>query len=534
MGWVALIAVLLAVGRYPFQFIETHRRFAARMREDDGLVQSYYTQCAASVNSGSWREAVTAVQIAWCNIVFSPEHIGEDELDAILTQLRGLAARATPQDAEGDLYLILDLLAHANTKSSIFYLSGRREALKREVLGYGLPSGGLVDYALSWAGPHPGQTAVAVLGTGLNADDWRLREAGCRALGQFGLGFGIHTDTETALSGLRGAPGNDDHLVREIAVECLREIGFHAARARDALIEMLRRDPSIRVRAQAAITLSLIESDAKVVVPALIAGLQDSSRSVRCTVIKALAELGEKAAQAVPELRGALHDADYEVRRDVMQALGNVECPSGELVGLLVKVVKTDLDEPVRGQAAATLGEIGPAAIGAVPSLIAALKRDNEPGVRRASALALARIGPADPTVHAALARTLEHDEVDYMRAAAAGAIGQIGPPAASAIPALLNAAGDPEGRVRTAVAEALGHFGPQASQVLPTLIGFLKNKDDWWIQKAALESLGAFGPEARQAIPAIEAIRQASPDDSPGANRAAAATALAKINPHP
>ena len=77
MMWVGVIAVLLGLGRYPYTFIQTQRRFMARFQEGDGLVQSYYVQCPASTSPASWREAVTGVQIAWDNVVFSPASIAE-------------------------------------------------------------------------------------------------------------------------------------------------------------------------------------------------------------------------------------------------------------------------------------------------------------------------------------------------------------------------------------------------------------------------------------------------------------------------
>jgi hypothetical protein len=52
-------------------------------------------------------------------IVFSPEHIASEDLDAILVELRRLTARATRVDAEGEPHRILDLLAHAKTRLGV-------------------------------------------------------------------------------------------------------------------------------------------------------------------------------------------------------------------------------------------------------------------------------------------------------------------------------------------------------------------------------------------------------------------------------
>jgi hypothetical protein len=119
MKWVGVVAVLLALFRYPYNAVRVQRRFHARSQEGSMLVQSYGLQCPAGVSPTSWGEAVSSVQTAWSNVVFSPEHIDDADLGAILAEMRGMVGRATPAVAEGDLYRILDLLAHAKTKAGV-------------------------------------------------------------------------------------------------------------------------------------------------------------------------------------------------------------------------------------------------------------------------------------------------------------------------------------------------------------------------------------------------------------------------------
>ena len=63
--------------------------------------------------------AIDGVQTAWETSSSLTGYLDDADLDAILTQMRTMAARASPADAEGDLYRILDLLAHAKTRASV-------------------------------------------------------------------------------------------------------------------------------------------------------------------------------------------------------------------------------------------------------------------------------------------------------------------------------------------------------------------------------------------------------------------------------
>jgi hypothetical protein len=160
MIWIAVIAAFLALGRYPYTLIQAQMRFSAGSREGYALIQSYRPLCPTGIGKANWDDAVGSVQTAWANAVFSPFHFPEENsLGRIVDQMRGLAARATPTEAEGNLYLILDLLAHSRTKISLGYLNTRRADVKRAIHGYGRPSPNLIGYALCWAGPRPGKSA---------------------------------------------------------------------------------------------------------------------------------------------------------------------------------------------------------------------------------------------------------------------------------------------------------------------------------------------------------------------------------------
>ena len=140
MAWVVVAAVALALGRYPYILFRERQRFAARAQEGRALVRSYDSQCPKGVRAASWTVAVGAVQTAWRDVVSSPGNIDDADLDAILAQMRGLASRTTPADAEGDLYRILDLLAHARTKADVRYLSNRRAEIQNGLFGRARPS----------------------------------------------------------------------------------------------------------------------------------------------------------------------------------------------------------------------------------------------------------------------------------------------------------------------------------------------------------------------------------------------------------
>lgn len=82
-------------------------------------------------------------------------------------------------------------------------------------------------------------------------------------------------------------------------------------------------------------------------------------------------------------------------------------------------------------------------------------------------------------------------------RARAAKDLGRLGWLARDAMPALVAALNDDDGKVREAAAHAIGLMGPDA---LPTLIEMLRH-DDKYVRRHAVWALGKLGPLARPAL---------------------------------
>src|SRR4030095_332601 len=95
-----------------------------------------------------------------------------------------------------------------------------------------------------------------------------------------------------------------------------------SARLRDigVMVPLRRR---VAARSQ-AFALGQIRPEAKEVVPALRAALNDLIAQVRSAAALALGEIGPEAKDAVPDLRAALKDQDGDVRRAAAEALRKI------------------------------------------------------------------------------------------------------------------------------------------------------------------------------------------------------------------
>lgn len=178
MASVGILAGVLAVARVPILYVQERSAYSAKNREGDAIVRSYYAHQPAGVSAAAWEQAVTGVQIAWMNVVFSPEHCPISSVENALTQMRPVAAGATSATAVGDLYFILDLLAHEKNVTNMYYLSGRYQSVRSEL---GSARSDLVSYALDLAAAGPVEKPLPILGKLLQDKAWNWGETG-RAL----------------------------------------------------------------------------------------------------------------------------------------------------------------------------------------------------------------------------------------------------------------------------------------------------------------------------------------------------------------
>jgi HEAT repeat protein len=186
-------------------------------------------------------------------------------------------------------------------------------------------------------------------------------------------------------------------------------------------------------------------------------------------------------AEAVSTLTQVLRESGGDYGRMLAaNALGKVTGSAAAEAVSAVKPALSDVDLSVRSCAAVALGKIGPAAAEAVPELIKALRDDARVAVNAAQALWLIGL---------------------------------------RAVPALIEALGDLDPRVRGCAAGALGKIGPAAAEAVPALIGALR--DDAPNSLFVAQTLWTTWTWAAEDVPAlVEAFR-----DNP---RVAASAALA------
>src|SRR5436853_416173 len=95
------------------------------------------------------------------------------------------------------------------------------------------------------------------------------------------------------------------------------------------------KDPSPKIRREAAVALGKAGTQSKGAVPDLAAALKDSDDGVRIQSANALWSISADAAGAVPELTAALKDKNAEVRLNAAGALGEMGSSAGSAVSEL-------------------------------------------------------------------------------------------------------------------------------------------------------------------------------------------------------
>jgi HEAT repeat protein len=259
-----------------------------------------------------------------------------------------------------------------------------------------------------------------------------------------------------------------------------------------ALIERLA-SPDESVRVDAAYQLA---RRGEVVVPDLLAALEDDRPLVRDWTIRTLGEMGREAEPAMPRISQALDDVDDDVRASAVIVLGNLRFDS-VLPALIVKA--KDPSPRVRALAVGTLGmHRNPETL---PALGAAM-RDLDEDVRVCALGALASFGGASSALLPDILAALD-DGSPRVRAAAAGALGAMGPAARPALERLVRVLNEQdESQVQQAAIRAIANSG---SEAVPLLVNALRNGARF-ARLAAADALGRAEAPAKDAIPALKA----------------------------
>jgi HEAT repeat protein len=331
-----------------------------------------------------------------------------------------------------------------------------------------------------------------------------------------------------------------DAGVRDMAASAIGDIARSAKysnatlweRSGGMLVQLLKDDPSERVRRSAAYALGAFGSQASGAAENLIKALGDENASVRQNAAWALGQIGDAAGDAVLKLCECLRDKDTLVRRDAAGALGSLG-KAGEKAGRpLLLMVKSEPDTVVKKTALESLAHIAGPELAEYAKDLDQLLEDKDPEVRLPAALVLARIGGEEsanalPVLRAALKHTEPH-----IQELATAALANLGPLAKPAMHDLAETLTDPKNSVvvRRNAALAISHIGAEAKPIVPALVKALERDQPLEIRQFAAEALAQMKyPANEEGVPAV---LKAIGDDGDPLVRQKCVWALFNVNP--
>jgi HEAT repeat protein len=367
-------------------------------------------------------------------------------------------------------------------------------------------------------------TAASVLGEKMRNDD---AETGPAKRLLIGIGKAA---VPTLILGL----GSESKTVRAQTALALERIGSDAADAVPALHGALR-DENLEVRLSAAEALWRIEGKPGAVVSVFLDAYQHGDRKMRNRCIWFLKYAWPKSPEALAGYLSAFKDPDCEVRRTAVHAQVEPVLPlANELIRALVDSLK-DEDEEVVNYSRQRLSRMGPAAL---PYLLPVCREQGPPRVRAMAISLLASEEEHQDEVAELCLRALREDAAWLVRYAAAIKLRECDKANKKALAELLLAFQDIDPDVRTQVAEILSSFETDEDvivaaliqglhdpasivrsraatglgklrrnphETVPALIGVLRDSNES-VQRAAGIALGQLGPEAKAAIPHLGA----------------------------
>ena len=299
----------------------------------------------------------------------------------------------------------------------------------------------------------------------------------------------------------------------------------------------LRVDPSIAVRAQAALALgSLKDGDVKegYAVDDLITsmGLEKESR-VRKEIARAIGRYKDVPRLAIVQLTGALKDPDPATRVAVAEALTQAGKDAKSAAAGLAPFL-ADPDKSVRLAGVVALGRIAPEGASAIAETMAkmlATERDLDIKLELVTSLGL--LAEKSPSVVAALAARLAEPE-DDLRGLAARTLGVFGVASAPAAETLLNLARTDKSKdIRVDAVHGFGSaLGPNLKDRIKDVISFLKDPE-FEVRLAAVNEIGAIGNALINDKETIKTLRTLQ-SDSHVKVREAVGTAIKQIEKKP
>ncbi len=300
-----------------------------------------------------------------------------------------------------------------------------------------------------------------------------------------------------AVSLLTDALKSVDEVARLNAAAVLAELSPASAQAVPSLLNLLRHDPSDRVRATAGRTLSILKKTSKkaeaAIRTALLEGLNSAEPTTRISAIHAIEFVGRSFA--------ALNEQNPDpdpgaVARYLLQMLDDPDSAvRAELTKTLLHVKAYDI-----------LARNSPDGIEALAVAIGGLDKADQ--IRAASNLTLgaARVREAKDRARsiAAYARILECPDPE-LRGAALDCIRQLGFKAVTVPPAVIKCLSDPDSSVRVSTCSALVEIPGLWEQLVPRLASLVEHTQgiSWSYQrKQAAMLLERIGTAARAALP--------------------------------
>ena len=338
----------------------------------------------------------------------------------------------------------------------------------------------------------------------LNSEDRQVRRDAVEDLGRRGEA------AREAVPALIKLMNDADTQVGKNAVDALGGIGPAAAEAISPLIDALdsRKGRGGRGAGRMQSVMHIAQALARIgpaAIPPLQTALESQDAQQRAAAARALGAFGPAAAAAVPALVKNLADGSEPVREDSVDAIGQIGGPARP--ALLAAL--GDADAKRRAGAALALAQLGASAKDTAPTLIPILEKEKDPAARVAQITALPKTGP-DPARAAPLLVAAATDPDDAIRHAGINALAGARTLHPDAVPALAGLLKNSDFALRQRAAHALGRLGPDAASALPALVEAARAStgDDVFA-----DSLMQIGPVALPAL--LSALTDAKPADN-------------------